>query len=372
MAMTTKYCSVTGAGAKNGTDAANAWDWAAMLSNVSAGDDVLIQEGTYSLTGSSSFTNSGTATSPIRLRGAKTDWTPLAPTRTNAGALSTTNMPLVSFSDAYRITLSTWMILFGVKIVSPAGSTGVVEMSANSMVSRCVIENSSTDSSGKVVVGAVSAIIFDNDISHTGASGGGSCVTTSTNCKIADNRISGGATTTVGVVSTSAGVSITGNVIFTKGHGITSGDQSVFIRGNTIVLLAGSTSDGIQITAGSTLPFVLDNLVTDCTQYGLNGVAASRGFVSARNRIDRCTSGAYNSATDWLASTKFGDDVTSATQANEYENAGSGDFRLKSTSPAIGKGPWLLGDIGALQAAAAAAVASGGVPVFGGKVSRRA
>jgi hypothetical protein len=350
MAMTTKYVTTAGAGAKNGTDAANAWDWATMLTSVAAGDDVLVQEGTYSLSANSTFTNAGTSTSPIRLRGAKTDWTPLYPTRTSAGPLSTTNMPVIAYADGYRAIFKTFTIVSCLKITgSRNGEVAVAQ--ANVTIHGCVISNANTGASIMAFAPSGSNVIFNCDLSLTGATGGatGRVSQASTDGKVIGCRISGGSTSAAGIDVSDTGGLVLDNVIVGGGIGIsiTSTGSTTTVNGNTI---SGTSSDGIRYTAGSTyVQVVRNNLITDCGGYGVNGVNANNAIISTLNRIDRCTSGAYNSATDWLASTKFGDDVTSATQANEYENAGSGDFRLKSTSPAIGKGPWLLGDIGALQ-----------------------
>lgn len=353
MAMTTKYVTTTGAGAKNGTDAANAWDWATMLTSAAAGDDILIQEGTYSLSASSTFTNAGTSTSPIRLRGAKTDWTPLSPTRTSAGALSTTNMPVIAYGDTYSLNIPSWMIVFGLKVTGKINGN-LISHSSDGCTVSCIVENSSTGSD-ICCVGQSSRVITVNcDVSLTGASGGaaGFCVRCVAAGRVISNRISAGATSASGVYLTNASPPVVAFNLIISGGGphvnVSSTGAIAHIIGNTLAGAVGTS--GVLYQSGMTaLQFVFDNLITDCGAYGINGGNAASAIFSSQNRIDRCTSGAYNSATDWLASTKWGDDLTSITQANEYEAAGSGDYRLKSTSPAIGKGQWMLGDIGALQ-----------------------
>lgn len=371
--MTTKYVTVTGAGAKNGTDAANAWDWATMLTSAAAGDDILIQEGTYSLSSSSTFSNSGTSTSPIRLRGAKADWTPLTPTRTNAGPLSTANMPVIAF-DGASLNQKTWSIIECLKITGNVNNS-LISQGVSSVMRGCVVETSSTGSSARCISLSTGGGAIDCDFAKTGASGTSAVVSLGgANGRLIDCRILGGATTAYGVQVTAVGT-ISGCLIVAKNHGIyvsTDSNQATLL--NNTVAITGGTGDAVYFAASSTvLQVASGNLLTDSTAYGINGNDAATAVVSHRNRIDRSTSGAYNGATDWLASTKFGDDVTSVTQANEYEDAAGGDFRLKSTSPAIGKGPWGLADIGALQTTGGGSTPAAAVPFsIGGRFGRRA
>ena len=123
--------------------------------------------------------------------------------------------------------------------------------------------------------------------------------------------------------------------------------NNCLMLGNTCVTAA---SDGIHVIANVTrTTFALGNLITDNGAYGIYAVDAAAGVFACGNRYDRNTSGATNGATDWISAFAGFNNTASVTAANEYENSGADDYRLKVASPALSAGVPLYRDIGALQ-----------------------
>lgn len=353
MAITDKYVSVAGGGAHDGTTEADAFTWAEMLTDINAGGKAgnrynVIAGTTYTLAATSTISGSGSATSPIIIRGYTTTIGDGYQGRTNSnGPLITTNMPLISHNSTFLLNVTgSWIVLESLRLTGFRSASSFT-MTVDNVVTRCRITNSSTNALAVACTGASRVVICDNDIALTGGSGGSTALTTA-GARVFCNRISGGPAN--GVLCSSNGSVIIDNVFYSCGgiaisHNTTNAADVIY--GNTIV---GSGGDAIDIVTGTTvLQMILNNLITDNAGYGIDGVSAANPVFASHNRLDRNTAGATNSATDWLAGTSYGHELTSVSQGDEFNNFGSDDFSLLSGSPAKDAGVLAFRDIGALQ-----------------------
>lgn len=343
MAITEKYASSAGAGSKDGSTEGNAWDWATMLTNAAAGDRINFK-GSHTLTGNAAFSNAGTATSPIILRGYASTIGDGYQGRTNGnGPLLTTNM--AALSGAYSITMPAFSIFEALNITGTRNGSFVPAGQHSAMV-RCVVSNSSTGTSASCYAGTTYSLAWDSDFIMTGGSGGLYAAYVTTGYIIAC-RVDGGSA--IGISMGSIGIVI-GCTVYSAGsdaiYSSTTNNNSL-VYGCTVVT---SGSDGVhQVTGATRLLCLLNNILADNGQYGIYAVDAETGIFAASNRIDRNTSGASNGATDWLAASGYNNNTTSATQANEFPGYASDDYRLGPTSPARQNGIPSYLDIGALQ-----------------------
>lgn len=360
MAITERYVNSAGSGSADGSSEANAMSYATFLDymitggsfTAAAGDRFNIIQDTYARTTTTdTWVNGGTATSPVIIRGYKTTITDGYQGRTNgSGPLVTTNMPSITYTTG-RLTITGNFIILESLNITGAPSNSTVSLTAANYLVHCVVANTGTNASSEAVFCGSSgapAACFDCDMTFSGASGGRGAVSLGNNASsLIGCRIKGGVIRGVRVASNVHSL-IEGCVIYGSTNGIETLATSagMTVRNCTIV---GNSNDGINIITGTTVSQVLiGNLITDNTQYGINGVAAGNAIFAAYNRLDR-NGTATNLATDWLAATSYGHNTTSATQANEYESYAGNDFRLKSTSPAKGAGFFPYMDLGAIQ-----------------------
>ena len=373
MAITEKYVTSAGAGAHDGSDDANAFSWAEMVTDINAGGKAgnrynCRNDATYSRTTTTdTLTGDGTATSPIIIRGYSSSITDGYQGRTSGnGALVTTNMPAITYTTGALSGGGSDFIIYESLNISGAPSSGTISgIGAGCAVARCVVVNSSTNAAAVGIRAGAATIIFDCDVSLTGASGGTAAIhTTSTFLRAVANRVKGGPA--IGInVNNSSGHVIVDNVVYAStGIGIASANTGgpCVIYGNTIV---GGTSDGIDIVTGTTvLQCIINNMITDNGGYGIDGVSAANAIFAAYNRTRDNTSGADNLATDWLAATKYGQVTTDTGGAStDYTNSGGNDYSLIAASPATDAGQPAYRDIGALQRQEVAG--GGAVPHFG-------
>jgi hypothetical protein len=323
-----------------------------MLTNAVAGDCVNVKaDGTYSRTTSDSFTNAGTATSPLIIRGYKTTIGDGYLGRTNGnGPLITTNMPVIACTGSGRLTIPAFCILASLNLTSAASNASVSTV-ADGVLILNRITNSSTNASAAGISPSTRAVVFNNDIELTGVSGGtAACnIGSGANLRIIANRIKAGPS--AGISLSSGSPTILFNVIFssaTEHIRVTNTAGTITILFNTLV---GATSDGIDIVAGATgLQCIFGNMITDNGGYGIDLNNANVAAFLAYNRTRDNTSGAINLGTDWATATSYGHVTTDTGGAEtDYTDAGSNDYRLIAASPAKGVGIPAYADIGALQ-----------------------
>lgn len=354
MAITEKYVSGAGGGAHDGSTEADAFSWTEMVTDINAGGKAgnryNFKGSVARTTNTDTVTGDGSSTSPIIIRGYTTTIGDGFQGRTSGnGALVTTNMPTVTYTTGrFNGSGADW-ILYETINFSGAPSAGVLTVGASSAVKSCVVGNSSTNAAAVGITTNLGSVIFDNDVTLSGASGGAAAISVTGNeVRVIANRVRGGPA--VGILVTGRATILDNLVYACTGVGIAVTNTAAYfcIYGNTIV---GGTTDGIDVVTGTTVfQCALNNMITDNGGYGIDGVSAANAIFAAYNRTRDNTSGADNLATDWLAATKYGQVTTDTGGAEtDYVNAGSNDYTLVSGSPAKGAGWWPYRDIGALQ-----------------------
>lgn len=317
-----------------------------------AGNVIGVQQGSgFTLTATDTFAASGTSTLPIKIIGYKTTIGDGYRGRTNDnGPLITTNMPSLAYNSTFQLNSTGTFLLFESLNISGNVNTRLLQMAGNSRVVRCKVSNAGT-SSAPIAIGT-GGIISDCDAALTGAATGGAAVSLSVPGSVVQgSRITVASTSCTGVSAgvTNGAFTISNNTIFGAGSiGVSlSVTSSLYvISGNTIT---GFTGDGVNLITGFTGMLCLTgNCITDNGGFGLNGVSTANAIFDAYNRYRDNTSGNTNSATGWLAATSYGD-VTSGNGTSDYINAAGNDYRLKSTSPAVGAAIPAYDSMGALQ-----------------------
>lgn len=353
-AITEKYVSSAGAGTHAGTSEANAFSWAEMITDINAGGkagnryNVIRGGGAIARTTTTdTVSGSGTSTSPIIIRGYLTVITDGFQGRISSGPLVTTNFCQITYTTGVLNITGSWVVC---ECLDVAGARSGVQLavSPNGGLTRSKVVNSSTNAAAQAITVATSAVVIDNDLALTGASGGSAAITAATaSGRILGNRINGGPAMGVNV---SSNVSVVDNLIYSStgiGISVSATGAAPLIYGNTIVQGGG---DGIDIITGTTvLQCVVNNMITDNTGNGIDGVSAANAIFASHNRT-RDNGAADNSATDWLAATKYSHVTTdTGSITTDYVDPGSTNYQLISTSPAKGVGHFNYRDIGAYQ-----------------------
>lgn len=315
-----------------------------------AGNRYNFKGSTSRTTTTDTLTGDGTSTSPVIIRGYATAIGDGFQGRTSGnGALVTTNMPTVTYTTGRLSAAGANWIIYESISISGGPSAALLAIGTNCCVKSCQIVNSSTNAAAQGLSSDANCVIFDNDVTMSGASGGQFAISlSSTDSRVIANRVDGGPCVGIRVGGRAV---VVDNLIFSSagvGISITATAAISYISGNTIV--GGSTS-GIEIVTGTTvLQCIINNMITDNGGYGIDGVSAANAIFAAYNRTRDNTSGADNLATDWLAATKYGHVTTDTGGAEtDYTAAGSDDYTLISASPAKGAGWWSYRDIGAFQ-----------------------
>ena len=370
MAITEKYVTTAGAGAHDGTDEANAYTFTEMVTAINGGAhagnryNIKQDSGHAQTTTTHTFTGDGSTTSPCILRGYKTTITDGYQGRTGSnGALVTTNFPSITFTTG-RLTGNGDLFLFECLNISGAPSAALLTLGTSAAVRSCVVTNSSTNAAAVCITGANTAVIYDCDLTLSGASGGLAAINVAGfSTRVIANRIKGGpaAGVTIGAFGSAA---VIDNVFFDSAtnHVVTTNTGAgTIIYGNTF---PGATGNQIDIITGSTiLHLIINNMITDGSAFGVDlNNAAAAAFI-ANNRTRDNSSGAYELGTDWVAATSYNNVTTDTGGAEtDYTDAGSDDYTLVSSSPAKGVGQFNYRDIGALQRQESAS-SSGGVVI---------
>lgn len=346
MAITEKYASSAGAGAKTGASEAAAWDFATMLTTAAAGDRVNFK-GNHTLTGNAVFTNAGSATSPLIVRGYSSTIGDLQNNgRTNGnGPLITTGFPVIT-GGSYNIIFPA----FGVPetlVATSAKNAAALVIGATAAAIRCSGTSSGTGTQAVGIGVGNQSYPYDCDATLTGGSGGLAALDLSAGLAI-NCRLDGGPAAALRLGTGAYGIgcslisSATDAVVFNS----TSSNL-----GTINCTIVTSASDGVHQIAGATrLAVTIGCQITDNGAYGIYAVDAAAGILALGNRIDRNTSGASGGATDWLSAFAGYNDTTHvANPDDEYVNDGGDDYRLKAGAPGLNIGLPLSRDIGALQ-----------------------
>lgn len=361
MAITEKYVSVAGGGSHDGSTEGNAYTLSEAIAAVSAGCRYNVKKGTYTRTGSDTVSADGTATAPIVWRGYNAtigDLDSVGRTGDN-GVLNTTDYPVIAYDAGYRLASSgaNYAVWQNIKITGTY-SGYLFSAGSYSAIVRCSIDNASTNSGAIAYqVGAGPHTIIGCDLILSGGSGGKAALFTSYTCLIYANRISSIAAG-VCVDQYSLVVMVVGNQFVNLGGiaiDMTANTDGVpnLICQNTIY--SGGDSAIKTPNANLKAPYVVDNLLTDCTGYGLlSGYAgtADSWVHQFFNRNRDNSSGFADGFDDWISATGAGNITAvdgSEDETTDYVDASAGDLELKSTSPAAGKSSMPYRDIGAVQ-----------------------
>lgn len=358
MAITERYASASGAGAQDGTSEANAWSWSGWIAAVNAlgagggaGLRINYKGDVSRTTNSDALSVGGTATSPLILRGYASVIGDGYQGRTNGnGPLIATNFPVVSYTTGKLQAAPSFVIIESMSFTSACttATSGTLQIGADAELTRSVVVNTANNANCRAVrATSTGSVLRDCDISYTGGNASAAAIEGPTASNI--QRLIGCRVTAEGAIgwNTTSGTSSSfyGCTFFNCAAAI-----NVSTTGNVLVLSSTfvNCTTGIALSATSTSRSLVESsLFTDCgtaINFGLTTTAVLIGSC----RFDRNTTNIANSG-DWVTATNFGQNTTSATQSNEFENYGGNDFRLKSGSPAREIGLPAYRDIGALQ-----------------------
>lgn len=364
MAISEKFVSSAGSGSGDGSTAGNAMAWTAMVTQINAGGtagnryNVL---GPISRGATDTISGSGTATSPVIVRGYLTTIGDGYLGRTNGnGPLITTNMAAITYASTFLLSITgSWILVESLNVVGTVNGR-LALLTADSAITRCVVDNANTGANAVAIALSTRSTAFNCDATLSGGSGGTAAIDAiGSGGRAVCCRVNGGPA--IGIRLNTTRSHAVDNLIFAcAGLGLsiaTTGFEGV-IHGNTI---ADGSSDGLDIVTGTTgLVVVTNNLITDNIGYGIDGVSSANAIFAANNRMDRNSGGATNMATDWLAATSYNHELTSVLVGAEYTDHAARDYRLVSTSPAKGAGMFAYRDVGALQREEAAGGVVGG------------
>lgn len=326
-----------------------------------AGNYLWVQaDAAYSLGASDTFSVAGTAADPVKVIGYKTVRSDGYQGRniSTDGKLVLTNMPNYQYQAPFRLTATSGTFIFFESInfsVDGAGASNpVVLIGTDSAVVRCVVTNPSTNTAaiGISSTSNLRAVIFDNDVFMTGASGGATgagILATGASARIIANRVQMSQSSSTGpaIEIRSSAVALRNTVIGAGGlYGIYAGNNTTgcTIDSNTVVGFDAAVS---FITGISGINVVTNNMLTDNTTYAINATDAGAPIFNAYNRLrDPIT---INGATDFTSFTSYGNVTTDGSAYSDYVDQSTGDYRLLSASPATSAALPARASMGALQ-----------------------
>lgn len=345
MAITEKYASEAGAGDHNGTSEAHAWTLAEAFANAAAGDRVNIK-GNVTLGGAITPSNSGTAASPIIMRGYASSIGDGYLGRTNqTGALVATNMPVITMGGYSLTDSSKTLWVFESIAFTGAVSGSLIDPHASWSFIHCSIVNTQNNSSA---VGAYEGMFLNCDVSATGASA--LCAIREpmliSNCRV---TCPGGS----GVYINAAVTQVHDSIFYSCVNGIKSVGAASFnsgiIKDTTFYACSAAAILGPNAAMARPL-FVINVCATDSGRFlDSSYVATANNPVVCAGCRTRDNTNANQGWADWNTAFNMGA-VTTDTggAATDYVDAAGGDFRVIKDSPAIGAGYWGA-DIGGCQ-----------------------
>ena len=317
--MANKYVTATGAGLKDGTSWANAFNWSDAVTDfasASAGDTYYIKGSHTHTSGLTSIATDGSMTggfiSLIGVKSGTTNEPPIA-----ADWAYTTDRPDISISGSNRIEFDNYWQFRNLIV------TANMTLSALRMDDYCFIENCKITQAGLgygLTIAGTNSLAINNEISHSGGARALNIVYPATvmHNYIHDSSIG------IRIDTVGAGSRIIGNIIETCDYCIdlyTYG--SCIIEGNTIY--GGSTAGIYGTTSG--LNFIRNNSISGCGT-GINFTSGNAQALVDYNNY-------YNNTTDVSGVSKG----ANATAVNpQFTDAANGDFSLASDSALIGAG----------------------------------
>jgi hypothetical protein len=349
MAYTERYVTSGAGGGGSGTSG-SPWTLAEAFTNAVAGDRVNIKSDAAYSRGASTIP-AGTALLPIIFRGYHTSIGDLDNQgRLSTGLLDTTNFPEITITGLW--TPNNHVVLRSLLITGalsgPLIGNTVVDAWA---VVRLKITNTQNNAAARCLQFDDRCTIVDSDFYCTGASHAGlvdadenftaiACRFTPTAGAACLELNSGAA---VGNVFDGGGIASTTGIKF---NNVTNNSANQHVINNTLYAL-GTAIEIPNTTPGGLAPFVVNNHVTDCSEYLDSLHSATNDIpvheISNRTR-DNTTprNGILNSEMSEITTDTGG-------ASTDYANAGGDDFFLISGAPGRATGLLPNQDIGALQ-----------------------
>lgn len=366
MALTARYVTADGTDTyANSTNPATPMSLSTALANMAAGDEIWIKKGNYTGRPTDVTIPDGTAASPIVLHGYNAVIGDLdTPARNADGTLVTTDYPVLEYNAGASLGASgsNYLAIRNLKIgVAGTGFDGpLVSLGTNSVLHQSYVANQSTGASATAVTANnTGAVLEDNDLALTGASGGLAVINLGVSVRVIGNRF---------IDAQGLGIRVSGdncvildNVFFAPVVGpcidvTTTGVSTVWtVRGNT------AKGQAIMFrcanAAYANLSYYGDNHATD---HGTGAFVSLRDPTSqiagvfSHNRLRDNTTN-IDGWDDWAAATSFGHVTTDTGGAEtDYTDAAANQFALIDGAPGRGAASVPNRDIGAVQHADAA------------------
>lgn len=312
--MADKYVTVAGAGAKDGTTWANAFDWAAFVSeslaSAAAGDTYWFAGGTHSPTGSYNNSRDGGLSNYIKLRGVKAGTTNEPPTISDLA--NGTDRPLIAWGSSYCIFDNYWMFE-GLRMTSSSSVTVI------SPDSQAVLINSYFENTG---LGKALELLSSFVYSCECVTVSGDAIDSEATNQIHNCYIHG--TGSVGIDSGNGPHGVTNNIISGYDIGFRAAGASQLLSNNTIYDCATA---GIDMSVGN-MHVVTNNILDSCA-IGILGdePTYTQALVDYNNY--------HNNTTDVSGVTKG---PNAMAFDPKFVDAANDDFSLEVDSELIGAG----------------------------------
>ena len=336
----------TGSGSMGG-----AFNSIASLHNVTvAGNTVHIKNSGTDTPGQSVTFPVGTAQAPVTIsgynaaRGDTTTGGTYSGTHNSNGFLNTAVLPLINVAGNL-LTINAFTQIQGVRVTG-SRTAALLSFGATSSMFRCEVTNTSTNVAALAVTNCQNYI--DCDLSCATATGG-YVLSSATGTLITSSRIT---STNGGGINAAASLQSLGNVFYSMAASqnainLTGASPVLLCIGNTFYSVLGTcVALGNQVL---TSPFILltNNQVSGCGTFANNLRSDTQVIAlhSFHNRIRNTTT----SYTGWLSNTSINDVTTADTDANEYVDTTTNNFRLKPAALGVGAGLPNTNSIGAFQ-----------------------
>lgn len=353
MALTERYVTANAAGGGDGSSG-SPWTWAEALAAAVAGDRVNVKAGTYARTTTTdAFTNTGTSAAPIWVRGYSSTIGDGYQGRNQYGVLVVTNMPTISYTSGYLNINKAQILIDSMVIESTSARYGaaLVLSEANTNVINSKVTNTTAGSSataigstyqGNYVINCDAETTQTNSLNAIAASGVG--------CRIIACRAKSASTSNSAIATASAVVA--NCIIYDSYYGIkdSTTNQYTTLINCTFYNITKSAFLGYS-NANIRSIVAINCMFTDISEYAFDSAYSATANVplfALNNRFRDVTMGISNGFGDWPNLNQITTD-TGGPETDYVDAVTNKDFRLVSTSPAIGSGIPLYMDIGALQ-----------------------
>lgn len=357
MAIVTRYFSTSSAGDADGTTWAKRaalLDGSGYFSSVITGFDFtsnsllcLIGPGTYTVgqnfTSALFSVNTPTIPSPLIFHGCDSTGAQLTPPKNGWQSAEPewdmTGVPVLSFGGSYYGTLANFFVYH----INISGSRAGYILPSLMGGSWCKFSTTSSSTSG-YVLSTVANPLTNCIIDASGASAFVYIAIPGTpliNCKLVGPGVSTGSGTRDGVYGTAGYDIINCTISDIGGHGVSIAAATATRRMEIInTTIANCGGSGINL-ANSASPItsrsgIYNCMITGCGAYGVNANSQMAAIVKdcrMRNNTSGNTPAGLGNYPDYLNI-----DTSAGTDANEYVDPASYDYRIKSSSHLWGKG----------------------------------